>query len=114
AGVITLAWARADEPEDEPAPEIRARFGAWPWGWMLLVVVLLVVLVATCFMLYTPGLSSVSELLARGVSGVVMPRPGALPLYPLVAELFYEPLVWLAGIIGVWWMARRGTFGTVD
>ena len=114
AGIITLAWARDDEPEDEPALEIRARFSRWPWGWTLLLAVLLVALVATCFMLYMPGLSSVSELLAQGVSGIVMPRAGALPLYPLVTELFYEPLVWLAGIIGVWWMARRGTFGTVD
>jgi 4-amino-4-deoxy-L-arabinose transferase-like glycosyltransferase len=108
AGVGALLWNRVDNPDDDPLPEIRRRLRSWRWIQSLLVGVLTVLVVATASMLHLPGLSSVSQLVQVGISGLLTPVPGAPPFFALLTALFYEPVLWVFGIAGFVLLARQG------
>lgn len=114
AGVITLVWNRFDEPDADPLPEVQARLRSWPWLAGLLAAVVVVFVVATAFGLYLPGLSSVGALLQQGISGILTPQVNAPPLFALLTALFYEPVLWLFALVGVWLAVRRGRLSLLD
>lgn len=114
AGVIALIWERGDDPDLDRIPAVQARLREWPWRQSLLAVGLVIFTVSTVFMLYTPGLSSVSQLLAAGLGGVFQSRPDAPIFYPLLTVLFYEPVLWLFGIAALWLQTRRGTLSLLQ
>lgn len=114
AGIGALAWNRVDNPDDDPLPEIRQRLQAWPWMQSLLAAGLTIVAIATIFMFHLPGLSAVGQLVQEGVSGLTNPIPGAPPFFALLTVFFYEPVLWLFGIIGFVLLARRGDLRVHD
>src|SRR5690606_12684605 len=66
------------------------------------------------FMFHLPGLSAVGQLVQEGVSGLTNPIPGAPPFFALLTVFFYEPVLWLFGIIGFVLLARRGDLRVHD
>src|SRR5690606_10468611 len=65
-------------------------------------------------MFYLPGLSAVSHLLQTGLTGLVTPQPGAPLFFGLLTAFFYEPLIWVFGLVGLWLLARQGALALVD
>jgi hypothetical protein len=108
AGIGALVWNRLDNPDDDPMPVIRQRLQTWPTTQSLLAAGLTVFAVATAFMFHLPGLAAVSQLVQDGISGLLTPITGAPPFFALLTVFFYEPLLWLFGIVGFVLRARRG------
>ncbi len=116
AGVFVFWYRRnsvEEEPEiREPAPE--GRFSAWPWAAALPLAVLVVFLVSTAFMLYPSGVSSVGELLSSGLRGLTTPQPYSPPFFAFLATLFYEPLLFVVGIVAVFGILTAGYVSLED
>ncbi|MEP6988500.1 MAG: hypothetical protein ABI970_23055, partial [Chloroflexota bacterium] len=105
AGLFTIWYRRNTNEEelpldvDEVVPE--GRFRAWPWAAAFPIALLMVFLVSTLFMLYPAGVSSVGELLSTGLHGLTTPRPYLPPFFAFLATLFYEPMLFVLGVVAV-------------
>lgn len=80
-----------------------------PWLLMLGAAVGTILIVSTRFMLYQPGLASVSVLLDAGLRGAVTSQAGTPIFYPLLVSIFYETTIWLLAFIAVLLVLRRDT-----
>ena len=110
-------WYRRNNAEEEfevrePLPE--GRFSAWPWAVALPVSALVVFLVSTSFMLYPSGVSTVGELLGSGLRGLSTPQPYSPPFFALLTTLFYEPLLFVVGIVAVFNILTSEQVSLVD
>ena len=96
-----------EEPEVKPGilSELPLQTG-------LLIAALVVVVVATGFMLYPAGLSTVGETLVGAARGFA--QPSETPFIAFVVSVYYEPFLWLLGIVTVILLIRRGEFGFVE
>ncbi len=87
----------------------------FPWRTGLVLAVGIMLLVATGFLLYPAGLSSVSGLLSAALEGFVTPSAIGAPLaFPLSTSLFYEPLMWVFGLVAIVRIAQQGTATWVE
>ncbi len=112
AAVVTLWDKRAEGEAPDAALRELLSGGAWLRG--LLVGGLVVVLVSTLFLTYPEGLSAVSGLVGAGARGLTAPPSGAPVVFPLLAVLFYEPVLVLFGVVGALWLARSGRLAGVE
>lgn len=109
-GAAVLAWSlrQTNIDDDENDRNLRSYLVGFPLMRALLTVVAVVALGATGLMLNMGGLANVARLLEVGVSGIVQPRVGNMPFYPLAISLFYEPVIWLFALATLWRGFRRG------
>ncbi|MEP7286769.1 MAG: hypothetical protein ABI947_13495 [Chloroflexota bacterium] len=76
---------------------------SWPWGRALLSATVVVGLVGTVFLLYPRGLSGIGEVLNQAIRGFVT-RPEGQPIaFPLLTSFLYEPVLWVFGLVGLYW-----------
>lgn len=117
---VWYAAATRSEFDDETSAEVEnstadAQLGVmaflrvWSWQAVLIAALVTVVLVSTRFLLYQPGLASVSALLDAGLRGASIPQDGAPILYPLFTAFFYETPLWIFSIVSVIVLLRRGS-----
>ncbi len=114
AGVAALLWNRIANPDDDPSTTLLERLHGWPVQVSLLTAGLTIFVIATGFVLNMPGLAAVSELLGTGVAGIVSSEVGVPPLFGWLTALFYEPFLWVLGLIGIWMLVRRGALTLLD
>lgn len=86
---------------DNPAQIMRERFSGWPWAMGSVLSLLVVFAVGTGFLMYTPGLQTISATLQAFLDGFSQPLPDAPLAYPLVTAFFYETWLFLLAAIGV-------------
>jgi hypothetical protein len=79
-----------------------------PWIQGLAITALVIMLAATGFLLVQPGLGNVAALLGATAQGLTTRAPDAPPLLSLLNSVYYEPFLWLFGLIGIVIAARRG------
>ncbi|MDX2163106.1 MAG: hypothetical protein SF162_17450 [bacterium] len=111
AGVIAALTGRAQNEavfrfEDEMLPQMRTNdlellARRIPWATAIGAAVITVIVVSTAFMSHPSGLANVGELLTSLLAGFGPREPGAAPFLPLTAALFYEPFLWLFGVVAV-------------
>lgn len=79
------------------------------WAWLpgLSFAALAVVVVATGLMFYPSGINAVAQAIGGGLTGWVRPVPETPLFFALFASLFYEPILWLFGVIGAVLLVRR-------
>lgn len=114
AGGGALLWTRVEQPDSDTLTDIRGRFVHFPRMRTLVTAGLTVLAVSTIFGLYLPGLSAVSETLFVGLRAPVSASADTPFLYPLLVALFYEPLMWVFGVISLIVLARRGAVTLVE
>lgn len=109
-GSVALTWSlRQINPEDDESPKsLRSYLSGFPLVKSLFAAFGVVVLGATGLMLSIGGLANVAYLLEVGLSGLLQPRAGTMPFYPLAVSLFYEPVIWLFALATLWRGFRRG------
>jgi predicted membrane-bound mannosyltransferase len=100
AGLFAIRF-RPDGSKQNGASEASdaASSAAFPWRNAFLMALLAVFLVSTWFMFNPAGLSAVGELLAAGLRGLTTPRPFVPTFFPLLTVLFYEPLIFIVGVV---------------
>lgn len=102
AGLFAFWYRRKSEDELETPEYIpEGRFTAWPWAVAVPVAALVVFLVSTSFMLYPTGVSTVGELISSGIRGLATPRPYAPPFFSLLSAFYYEPVLFVVGVVAV-------------
>src|SRR5260221_6949017 len=103
AGIIFASAAR-DVPEDRYRRAIGETLQSWPWLRALLIAGAVIGLVATVFLLYPRGLSTIGEVLNQAVRGIVT-RPAGNPFaFPLLTSPLYEPVLWIVGVSSAHWV----------
>lgn len=111
--LLALSLTATDTANDDDAgqvfSQVRARLATWPLATGVGFGALLTVVVATGFMFYPAGLSSVGALVA-GVAGGL----GATDLTPLGVALFYEPLLWVFAAASLIVTTQRGGLTLLD
>jgi len=79
---------------------------AWPSTRAFPIAALALIVVGTVFLIHPSGLSGIGELIGRGLGGIFR-RPDGLPAaYPLLISLVYEPVLWLFGAFGVYFIVH--------
>ncbi len=112
AGFITLlgliggfifAWTTTSNSEENSPRQIAFEvLRAWPWLRALIVTAVVIALTATVFLLYPRGLSNIGELVNEAVRSLFSRPAGSMFAFPLINSLFYEPVLWVFGIVGVY------------
>jgi hypothetical protein len=105
--VLLTRWTSRNDDEAEPN-EMGSRLRAWPWLNGVGAAFLVVFVVSTLFLLNQRGFNNIGVLLSTGFGGLSMVYPGGPPLYTLLISFFYEPFLWLFGLIGLLLAWRRG------
>ncbi|NDJ60116.1 MAG: hypothetical protein GYB67_03275 [Chloroflexi bacterium] len=100
--------------DQEAADDQPALLAGWPWAIAFTTAALIVFVVSTGFMLYPTGLSNVGELLSGTLRGFAETTITALPLFPLSIAIFYEPLLWILGLIVIVVRTQQGTLSLLD
>jgi 4-amino-4-deoxy-L-arabinose transferase-like glycosyltransferase len=109
AGTAALWWTIWSEPEnlslETPEHNIlmqtRRWFAAIPMPLCLLVAASTIVLVATGFMLYPAGFSTIGEVFASFLRGFVQSdTPASPPFFAVLTLIFYELLLIIFAIVG--------------
>lgn len=77
---------------------------AWPWLRAVPIAALTLIAIGTVFLFYPPALSSIGEALNAGLSGIVTRPEGYPAAYPLLNSLLYEPLFWIFGLAGAYFV----------
>lgn len=95
------------EQPEETEQEQPLRIG-FPWRGSILISVLVVFLVSTWFMLNPLGLSAVGSMLAAGLEGLTTARPYVPAFFPLLTAVFYEPLIFILGVVTAVRLFRSG------
>jgi hypothetical protein len=104
AAIGTLALFRPQDDEIFPgmtASLIRERLASIPWFQGMGIAALLIILISTALLTYPTGLSSVGQLLGESVRALTTGVPGQPALYVLNISTFYEPFLWLFGLVAV-------------
>ncbi|MEM6284523.1 MAG: glycosyltransferase family 39 protein, partial [Chloroflexota bacterium] len=105
---------RRDETYAEDTIPVVARLREWAWIPGIGLSALIVLTTATAFMLYPPGLDALAQSIGSGLAGWFVPQEGAPFAFGLAASLFYEPLYWAFGIIGIILIFDRDEITFVD
>lgn len=105
--VLLTRWTGRSDDEAEPDAMSR-RLGEWPWLNGIAAAFLVVFVVSTLFLLNQRGFNNIGALLSTGLGGFSTVYPAAPPLYTLLISLFYEPFLWLFGLVGLLLAWRRG------
>jgi len=99
--VIGVAVALMLSPDSSEGARLRSTLRGWPWLIGCAAVALALLAIGTAFWLHPSGLGALGDTIARSLSGFVV-RPVGTPFaFPLLTSLFYEPVLWLFGIIGI-------------
>jgi hypothetical protein len=102
-GLIYAAAAR-DIPDNRIRKVIADTLSAWPWLAGLIAGGVAVGLVGTVFMLYPRGLSGLGDVLEQALNGFIS-RPEGYPFaFPLFVSVLYEPVLWIFGLVGAYWV----------
>jgi hypothetical protein len=78
----------------------------------VLVAGLVVLVIATGFMLFPAGMSAVGETLAGVARGFT--QPSDTPFIAFIVSVYYEPFMWLLGIVAVFLLIQRGEFDFIE
>lgn len=79
---------------------------AWPSAQAFPIAAFALIVVTTLFLIHPSGLSSIGEVIGRALAGFLR-RPDGAPLaHPLVISLVYEPVLWLFGIAGAFFVIQ--------
>jgi hypothetical protein len=118
AGILTLitmgaglvfAVSTGDTPDRE-GPEVTFRATLWDtvraWPWLSAVPIALFTLIAagTVLLFYPPGLTTVGESLSTALRGVYTRPEGYPAALPLLISVLYEPLFWIFGLAGAFFV----------
>lgn len=114
AALLALFWLHADEPDHPGLGDLPTWLRGLPWLNMLGTAALTVFVVGTLFALHMPGLGAVSETLRLAAAGLTTPLPDALPAFPLLIVVFYEPGTIVFAAVGVWLLGRRSVVSFTD
>lgn len=79
---------------------------AWPATQAFPIAALALIVVGTVFLIHPSGLAGIGELIGRGLGGIFRRPDGLSPAYPLLISLVYEPVLWLFGVLGVYFIAH--------
>ncbi|MEL6149897.1 MAG: glycosyltransferase family 39 protein, partial [Chloroflexota bacterium] len=93
---------------------LATRLREWSWIQGIGLAALIVLTTATAFMLYPPGLDALAQSIGSGLAGWFVPQEGAPFAFGLASSLFYEPLYWAFGLIGVILIFDRDEITFVD
>lgn len=96
---VGFAYLSTDDPEVR-RPALEA-LRTWPWLPGILAGALAIFAFGTVFLAFPGALVSVGEALGAGLRGVTNSQPGAPAAFPLLVSLFYEPVMWVFGLAGV-------------
>lgn len=108
--VAGFAAARLTAREEDTGRSLRAELAGFPLLRGLGLGVLVLVVLATGFLTFVPGLSSVGSML-----GGLFMEDFEIPLaHALLVTLFYEPLLPVLAVAGLILLARRHAFTFVD
>src|SRR5258706_3914017 len=104
---VVLALLVGDSQERRFREALSETIRSWPWARALPIAAGVIGLVGTVFLLYPPGLNAIGESLDQGLNGFVF-RPAGYPVaFPLITSLLYEPLLWIFGIVGIYFVLTR-------
>jgi hypothetical protein len=106
---VLFASAASDENGEKIRQAIAEIRQAWPWLTGLIVAVLALIASGTAFLTYPRGLESVGAAVNTGLQGLST-RPAGYPgAFPLLVSLVYEPLFWIFGLIGLYFVLSGQT-----
>jgi hypothetical protein len=115
AGVVALWWSAGDvEIATGERLPIRERLNGVPWLSGLAIAVVVVLLVATGFMLNPSGLGMVGQTVGGGLAGIFSSPAGTARLLPFIVSLFYEPVMWVFGVLSIVMLVRRGEWTFIE
>ncbi|MDX2140268.1 MAG: glycosyltransferase family 39 protein [Chloroflexota bacterium] len=116
-----VAWLSAPMSVDEDDPfdithwrSLRMMVAAFPWGRAVPAAALVTIALATVFMLYPTGLTSVGNVIGGALAGWITRTPDTPFLFPLFVSLFYEPWLWVLAIGTLVWLLRRQRMDFAD
>jgi hypothetical protein len=121
AGAAALSLSTLDAPEESGVPGddflagVRDRFRIWPWLAGAGGAALVIIAFSTGFLVKPGGLSMIGALLEGFFAGFTSPSQANAPLlWPLAVSVFYEPWLWVFGVVGLVLVYRRGEIDFVE
>jgi 4-amino-4-deoxy-L-arabinose transferase-like glycosyltransferase len=116
-----IAWVSAPTSVDEEDPfdathwrSLRMMVAAFPWGRAVPAAALITIALATIFMLYPAGLTSIGNVVGGSLAGWITRTPETPFLFPLFVSLFYEPWLWVLAIGTLVWLLQRQFMNFAD
>ncbi len=111
AALLTLVARRgAVAGEDEELASVNSEPLRRSFGLTLPLAALVVLAISTGFMLYPAGLSAAGQAVGGAVRAILQPQ--GMSGYAALISLFYEPILWLLALIGLF--LRRDRLTTFD
>jgi hypothetical protein len=99
AGVLFAAWTLGDVRE-----QLQQAWRALPLRKMGIAAAVSLVLGSTAFMTVPSGMAHIGAALEAGLRGIFVGVSDAPFAFPLLASLVYEPLFWLFGLAGAYFV----------
>lgn len=104
---VALAIFAGGSDERPYREAVGETLGNWPWTRGLVAGAVVIGLTGTVFLLFPRGLSAIGETLDQGLQGFIF-RPANYPIaFPLITSLLYEPLLWIFGAVGIYFVFTR-------